>query len=141
MTVVYGAIRHSQFSEGTGDNKPFDFFPDHVLTELLIGTLLLFLLTLLCLVFPAQMGEKANPLVTPEHIKPEWYFFFQFRVLKLAGLNTAVVLTGLVLMLIVAWPWVDAGLEKLAPGKDVGVYVGIFAFLMFLIFTVWEAML
>ena len=141
VTVVYGAVRHSQFSEGTGDDKPFNFFPDHVLTELLIGTLLLFLLTLLCLVFPAQMGEKANPLVTPEHIKPEWYFFFQFRVLKLAGLNTAVVLTGLVLMLIVAWPWVDAGLEKLAPGKDVGVYVGIFAFLMFLIFTVWEAML
>lgn len=140
ITIVYGIARHSHFVEGKGEDKPFNFFPDHLITELLIGTLLLFLLTLLSLVFPAHLGEKANPLVTPEHIKPEWYFFFQFRLLKLTGLNTAVALTGLLVVLIVAWPWVDALIERFAPKKDIGVYVGIVAFLTFLVFTVWESL-
>lgn len=140
VTVVYGAVRHHRFTEVQGEDKSFNFFPDHILTEVMIGTLLLFLLTLLSLVFPAEMGEKANPLVTPEHIKPEWYFFFQFRLLKLMGLNTAVLASGLMAGLIVGWPWADALLEKIAPGKDLGVYVGIVAFVTFLAFTVWEAM-
>lgn len=140
VSVVYGASRHGRFIEGKGEDKPFSFFPDHLITELMIGTLLLFLLTLLSLVFPATLHEKANPLVTPEHIKPEWYFFFQFRLLKLTGLNTAVFLTGALVGVIVLWPWIDVVLERLAPKKDVGVYVGIVAFVLFLILTVWEAM-
>ncbi len=140
VTVVYGIARHRFFTEGAGPDKPFNFFPDHIISELMIGTLLLFLLTLLSLVFPARLGEQANPLVTPEHIKPEWYFFFQFRMLKILGLNTAVALTGVLAVMVVGWPWVDALLEKFAPKKDLGVYVGIAAFTAFLILTVWEAM-
>lgn len=140
VTVVYGLVRHGRFVEGPGEDKPFSFFPDHLVTELMIGTLLLFLLTLLSLVFPAHLGEKADPLMTPEHIKPEWYFFFQFRMLKLLGLQTAVMLTGVLAVLLLAWPWVDALLERVAPRRDLGVYIGIVAFSTFLIFTVWEAM-
>lgn len=140
VTSVYGIARQGRFVEGRGADKPFSFFPDHLITEILIGTLLLFLLALLSLVFPSHMGEKANPLMTPDHIKPEWYYFFQFRLLKLTGLNTAVVLTGVLLVLIVLWPWVDRLLEKVAPGRDLGVYIGVVGFTTFLVFTVWEAM-
>ena len=106
----------------------------------MLGTYLRFMLTFLSLVFPAGLSEKANPLITPDHIKPEWYFFFQFRLLKLTGLDTAVMLTGALVLLVLFWPWVDVLLEKIAPGKDLGVYVGIVAFLLFLTFTVWESM-
>jgi quinol-cytochrome oxidoreductase complex cytochrome b subunit len=139
IASVYAMVRHRWFSEGTTTDKPFNFFPDHLITELMIGTLLLFLLTLLSMVFPAEMGPKADPLHTPEHIKPEWYFFFQFRMLKLMGLNVAVLLTGAIGLLVLLWPWADAILEKLAPGRDLGVYVGIVAFVAFLFLTVWEA--
>lgn len=139
ITAVYGVIRQDRFVEGKGTDKPFNFFPDHIISELLIGTLLLFLLTLMTLVFPAELAERANPLVTPDHIKPEWYFFFQFRMLKLTGLNTAVVLSGVLAVMVVGWPWIDALLEKIAPKRDLGIYIGIVAFLMFLVFTVWEA--
>lgn len=141
VTAVYGVIRQGRFIEGKGADKPFNFFPDHIITELLIGTLLLFFLTLVTLVFPAELGEKANPLMTPDHIKPEWYFFFQFRMLKLTGLDTAVVLSGLLVFMIVLWPWIDALLERVAPKKDLGIYFGIVAFMTFLTFTVWEAMM
>jgi hypothetical protein len=140
ITVVYGLVRHGRFAEGKGTDQPFSFFPDHLITELMIGTLLLFLLTLLSLVFPSEMGEKANPLQTPEHIKPEWYFFFQFRMLKLLGLNTAIFVTGVMVVLLMFWPWVDSVLERIAPRKDLGVYIGIAAFSSFLVFTVWESL-
>lgn len=139
ISAVYGVVRQGRFIEGKGADKPFNFFPDHIISELLIGTLLLFLLTLMTLVFPAELAEKANPLVTPDHIKPEWYFFFQFRMLKLTGLNTAVVLSGLLAVMVVAWPWIDSLLERFAPKRDLGIYIGILAFLLFLVFTVWEA--
>ncbi len=115
VTVVYAGARHERFVEGSGKDKPFNFFPDHIITEVMIGTLLLFLLTLLSIVFPAEMGPKADPLHTPEHIKPEWYFFFQFRLLKIMGLNAAVLLTGALGGLVLLWPWVDAVLERIAP--------------------------
>ncbi len=62
------------------------------------------------------------------------------RLLKLMGLDTAVLASGLMAGLIVGWPWADALLGRIAPGKDLGVYVGIVAFVTFLAFTVWEAM-
>ena len=97
-------------------------------------------LTLLTLLFPTELGEKANPFVTPEHIKPEWYFYFQFRLLKLSSLETSVVLTGIMMLVLFTWPWIDRLLERLAPGKDLPVYIGIVGFLWYLAFTVWEAM-
>ena len=61
-------------------------------------------------------------------------------MLKLLGLNTAVLTSGAMIGLIVLWPWVDALLERIAPKKDLGVYVGIVTFLIFLSFTVWESL-
>ena len=49
----------------------FRFWPDHVTTELLIGVLLMYLLTIMSLVFPAELGAPADPTQTPAHIKPE----------------------------------------------------------------------
>ena len=82
-------------SPADADAKKFPFFPDHLLTEIGLALFLMFLLTFLAIVFPAGMGEKANPLVTPEHIKPEWYFFWAFRWLKLMSDRAAILTQGL----------------------------------------------
>ncbi|PWG73691.1 hypothetical protein DF186_21745, partial [Enterococcus hirae] len=65
-------------------DKPshFNFFPDHVMTELTIGLILMILLSALATIFPAVLGPKADPLTTPEVIKPEWFFYVMFRWLK-----------------------------------------------------------
>lgn len=120
--------------------KYFPFFPDHILTELMIGILLFFLLTILTLIFPPEMGERANPNVTPSHIKPEWFFFFTFRWLKLVPFDVGIIgniAAGLILLF---WPFVDRGLERRFPERDVYVYVGIAGFVVFVTFTVWEAL-
>ena len=50
----------------------------------------------LATVFPATMGPKADPLTTPEVIKPEWFFYVSFRWLKLFSLTVAVLSTGFI---------------------------------------------
>lgn len=149
MVLILALARFRRFAETYPPDEPkyFNFFPDHALTELMIGTGLLVLLTVLTLVFPIGLGERADPNLTPAHIKPEWYFYFQFRILKLTpglagltALQVSIIAMCLVLAVVLLWPWIDRIIERIAPGKDVSVYVGIVGFLLFLTFTVWEAM-
>ena len=49
-------------------------------------------------------------------------------------------LTGILMVVLFLWPWIDRRLERLAPGKNLPIWLGVFAFLVFLTFTVWEAM-
>jgi quinol-cytochrome oxidoreductase complex cytochrome b subunit len=56
--------------EEEGKKGTFNFFPDHLFTEIIVGLVLMILLSTLATILPATMGPKANPLVTPEIIKP-----------------------------------------------------------------------
>lgn len=61
---------------------------------------------------PASADAKANPLVTPERIKPEWYFFWAFRWLNLVSDQAAVVTQGLFVGTIISWPLIDACIRR-----------------------------
>jgi quinol-cytochrome oxidoreductase complex cytochrome b subunit len=120
--------------------ESFPFYPDHFYTEIIVGLTLTFILTILALVYPATMGEPANPLVTPEHIKPEWFFFAVFRWLKLTSFQVGVVGTLVFLVILFFWPFIDKLFVKKFPGKEISFWIGIIGFFIFLIFTVWEAL-
>ncbi len=122
-------------------NEPrhFNFFPDHITTELLIGLLLMVVLSALATILPATLGAKADPLTTPEIIKPEWYFYVSFRWLKLFSLTFAVLSTGFILAAMFLWPWIDVGLRKLTGNEDISVWIGVGGTLLLIGLTVWEA--
>ena len=125
---------------GSEEKRHFQFWPDHATTEILIGVLLMYLLTILALVFPAGLGEPANPNETPLHIKPEWYFYFNFRLLKLTSLKLSVVLTMAIGAIAFFWPFIEEWFMRRWHFSDrVPVILGVLAFLLFLILTVWEA--
>lgn len=122
------------------EERHFQFWPDHATTEILIGVLLMYLLTILALVFPAGLGEPANPNETPLHIKPEWYFYFNFRLLKLTSLKLSVVLTLAIGAIAFFWPFLEEWFSRRWRISDrVPVALGVLAFLLFLLLTVWEA--
>ncbi len=87
--------------------RHFNFFPDHFYTELIIGLVLMILLSTLATLLPATMGPKADPLTTPEVIKPEWFFYVTFRWLKLFGPTFAVLSMGFIVFAMFVWPWID----------------------------------
>lgn len=120
--------------------KHFPFFPNHLLTEIVIGLTLACVLTLLVVFFPARLGAPADPFSTPAHIKPEWYFYFTFRWLKLTSLQVGVLGTGIAGGILLFWPFLDRFLEKKFVGKEISVWLGIVGVLALITFTVWEAL-
>jgi quinol-cytochrome oxidoreductase complex cytochrome b subunit len=127
-------------SPASPDAKRFPFIPDHLLTEIGLAMGLMFFLSFLAIVFPAHLGPKADPLVTPEHIKPEWYFFWAFRWLKLMSDRAAIITQGIFIGLIVFWPLIDGRIRKNRPDSEASVWIGAGAVGFILLLTVWEAM-
>jgi len=125
--------------EPTDQPRHFNFFPDHMLTELGIGLVLMIVLSALATIFPATMGPRADPLTTPEVIKPEWFFYVSFRWLKLFSLTFAVISTGFIVGAMFVWPWIDKFLVKVTGIKEISVYIGIVATFLLIGLTVWEA--
>ncbi|MCZ7648066.1 MAG: cytochrome bc complex cytochrome b subunit [Planctomycetota bacterium] len=124
--------------EPEGRPKTYDFFPDHFYTELIIGLVLMVLLSALATVLPAELGPKADPLVTPEVIKPEWFFYVTFRWLKLFPGVAAVLSMGFILFVMFVWPLIDAAVRRRRPDSEFSVWVGIAAVILIVGLTVWE---
>jgi quinol-cytochrome oxidoreductase complex cytochrome b subunit len=118
----------------------FSFFPDHFVTELILGLVLMILLSVLATVFPVTMGPRADPLTTPEVIKPEWFFYATFRWLKLFGPTFAVLSMGFIVAAMFVWPWIDSTLRRITKREDISVYIGIVATLLLIGLTTWEAL-
>nr|AAG30703.1 cytochrome b [Microcebus murinus]ADG83860.1 cytochrome b [Microcebus murinus] len=109
---------HLLFLHETGSNNPLGipsesdkipFHPYYTIKDLLGLMFLLITLMILVLFSPDLLGDPdnympANPLSTPPHIKPEWYFLFAYAILrsipnKLGGV-LALVMSILILAII-----------------------------------------
>lgn len=122
------------------EERHFPFWPDHATTEILIGVLLMYLLTIMALIFPAGLGPPADPTQTPPHIKPEWFFYFNFRLLKLTSLRVSVLLTVAMGAIAFFWPFIEQWFtRRWRMPEYVPVIMGTLAFLVFLVLTVWES--
>nr|ABR21621.1 cytochrome b [Pteruthius validirostris]ABR21644.1 cytochrome b [Pteruthius validirostris] len=95
--VITGVtLVHLTFLHETGSNNPLGipsdcdkipFHPYYSIKDILGFALMLILLTSLALFSPNSLGDPenftpANPLATPPHIKPEWYFLFAYAILR-----------------------------------------------------------
>nr|YP_010397810.1 cytochrome b [Rasbora elegans]UQJ79022.1 cytochrome b [Rasbora elegans] len=96
FVVVAMTVLHLLFLHETGSNNPFglnsntdkiSFHPYFSYKDLLGFLVVLLALALLASFSPNLLGDPenftpANPLVTPPHIKPEWYFLFAYAILR-----------------------------------------------------------
>lgn len=136
---MHGVTEFPDPNDAPKGPRHFNFFPDHMLTELMIGLVLMIVLCALATALPAAMGPKADPLTTPEVIKPEWFFYVSFRWLKLFSLSFAVISTGFIVAAMFIWPWIDVVLRRITGNDDISVYIGIVATFLLIGLTVWEA--
>jgi quinol-cytochrome oxidoreductase complex cytochrome b subunit len=120
--------------------RHFNFFPEHFYTELIIGLSLMILLSALATLLPVGMGPRADPLTTPEIIKPEWFFYVAFRWLKLFTGLTAVLTQGFIVFIMFAWPFIDAWLVKRFKYPEISVWIGAAGALTIMGLTMWEAL-
>ncbi len=120
--------------------KTFDFFPDHLYTELIMGLGLMIVLSALPTLLPATLGPKANPLVTPEVIKSEWFFYVAFRWLKLFSGTIALLSTGFIVFIMFTWPFIDRWFRRRTRFPEASVWIGIVGVIAIVTLTLWESL-
>ena len=133
------------------------FFPNFALRDLLLWLACLMILVTLAVFLPYgpgipgmdwELGEKADPFA-PAYpgIKPEWYFLWEYQLLKefpphLFGLEGPQVCIFLIAILLGIWaiiPWLDrrAYRDQWSPGFTDFGWAAIL-FLLFLTLTGWD---
>lgn len=94
--VIAITIIHLLFLHQTGSNNPLGvnrnsdkipFHPYFSFKDIFGFILIIMILFLLTIIAPYKLGDPdnfipANPLVTPPHIQPEWYFLFAYAILR-----------------------------------------------------------
>nr|YP_010567650.1 cytochrome b [Aulocera merlina]UZC53647.1 cytochrome b [Aulocera merlina] len=94
--ILMMVMIHLLFLHQTGSNNPLGinsnldkipFHPFFTFKDLIGFIILVLMLIFLTLTNPYLLGDPdnflpANPLVTPIHIQPEWYFLFAYAILR-----------------------------------------------------------
>lgn len=94
--VIAITIIHLLFLHQTGSNNPLGinrnrdkipFHPYFSFKDIFGFVFIIILLFILTILGPYKLGDPdnfipANPLVTPPHIQPEWYFLFAYAILR-----------------------------------------------------------
>src|SRR4030065_1047241 len=134
-------IEHSQ-----EDTTPF--FPDHVRTEFYVVLGLLAIVVIIAiagLIKPVGIGEPADPLNTPLHVKPEWYFLSLYQILKkippmvlgiegkLIGVVVPIILVGLIFI----WPFLDNKPDKSRKIYRIRMAIAVVAVITIIALTIW----
>ncbi len=124
--------------------KTMPFFPNFMLRDLLLWLIVLNILAVLAVYFPAELGHKADPFApAPAGIKPEWYFLFMFQSLKyfpahiwfMDGEVVGILLFGFAGVLWLLVPFWDRKSSRGEHNRFVN-YLGIFAVMFIIILTI-----
>jgi len=123
--------------EDVGLEKPYPyesgvpFWPVHMSKEACVTAVCFGILFTLSVLSPWEIGSPADPLTTPEGIKPEWYFLPTYQLLKYFsgpyGKPLGILVSGVPYLLLILWPFLERGAGRHPRKRRWAVRLGIFA--------------
>ncbi|MBI2876182.1 MAG: hypothetical protein HYY20_04810 [Candidatus Tectomicrobia bacterium] len=119
------------------------FYPHFVIEDVIV--ILVYLILFLGIIFffpflffPPEAFERADPFVTPAHIKPEWYFLASYQLLKVVpGKVLGVSLQILVVAFLFFLPLIDRSPERHPLKRPLFTILAILGLLSFVGLSVW----
>ncbi len=122
-----------EVGQDTANKVPADrrvyYLPDVAIDEIvliLVTTALMVFVS--AFFFTAPLETIANPQVTPLHTVAPWYFYWLQGLLKIADKTIAgVVLPGVLLVLLIAIPYLDMNPSRRASDRRVAIISGVVA--------------
>lgn len=127
--------------------KLLPFWPHYVLSEFIAWYIVLGILVTLSALFPTGLEAKANPLQTPEHVKPEWYFLAVYQFLKVAAVFNflgseaprllGILLPGIGLVMLFFLPFLDRVPKRPARRRPVMLAVVVIVLAVIIGLTLW----
>jgi quinol-cytochrome oxidoreductase complex cytochrome b subunit len=99
-----------------------------------IVTIFAFLL-ITSIIFPAEMGSRANPEVTPLPILSDWYFLALYQMLKYMDPYWATIWTVGIPVITITLMFLDFGPERNPWKRPLFTTIGIMALIQFIVFS------
>ncbi len=141
-------MSNAKKSDTSAKPKKFlPFWPHYVLSELIAWYIILGVLVTLSAILPVGLEDKANPLQTPQHVKPEWYFLAVYQFLKVAAVFSflgseaprllGILLPGVALALLFFLPFLDHSPKRPASRRPIMLVVVVVALAITIGLTIW----
>lgn len=129
------------------EKRLLPFWPHYVLSEFIAWYLILGVLIILAAFMPAGLEDKANAFLTPEHVKPEWYFLAVYQFLKVAAVFNflgsdaprllGIILPGIGLVLLFFLPFLDRGKKRPPLRRPVMIVLTLLVLAVMIGLTIW----
>lgn len=116
------------------------FYPDHVRTEfrVVLGILVVVAIFGIWGLFsPVGLGEPADPMNTPAHVKPEWYFLGLYQILKYIPKTAGAVAPVIAVFIVMLWPFIDRKADKSPRTQRIRLILSIVGVIIFIAVTIW----
>ncbi len=120
------------------DSVPF--YPDHVLTEfrVVLGILVIVVLIgIYGMLNPVGMEEPADPLNTPLHVKPEWYFLALYQLLKYISKTAGAVIPVILMVFFLVLPFIDRKPDQSKKPQKVRFIISAVGMVVLIALTIW----
>jgi len=128
-------------TEKSEEKKTIPFYPDHVSTEFKVTLLIIagaVIIGILGFIWPVGQEAPADPMDTPEHTQPEWYFLFLFQILKYVPKTTGVIIPFIAIAILILWPFLDRKMDT-HRARRVRIILAIVAMVTIVILTLLGA--
>lgn len=146
LHLIFMRIHNLATLDDVGREKPFPpgsgipFWPVHMAKEACVAMACFLVLFTLSVYSPWEIGEPADPLETPEGIKPEWYFLPTYQLLKYfsgpLGKLIGILVSGVPFILLFAWPFLERGPGRHPRRRRWAVRLGYVAITLALVFGI-----
>lgn len=116
------------------------FYPDHLSQEAKVALGLgigLIMIGVIGIFAPVGLGAPADPMDTPVHIKPEWYFLFLYQLLRFIPETIGATAPVVGLLLIALLPFLDRNEDQSTRTVRIRFWIAVAAVLLFIGLTIW----
>lgn len=120
------------------DSVPF--YPDHLTLEgkVALGVgILIVIIGIIGLFIPVGLGAPADPMDTPAHIKPEWYFLSLYQLLRFIPKTIGATTPVLAVLLMMIWPFLDHKQDQTTKPRQIRFWFSLAAVIIIIALTIW----
>ena len=129
----------SETEKSNLDESTVPFFPDHIGLEAkvaLVFGIFVIIVGLFGLFYPVGLQAAADPMDTPAHVKPEWYFLALYQLLKFIPKTAGVLLPIFAVILAFIWPFIDRKEDSIKQTQIRWIFSIVFTILL-IAGTIW----
>jgi cytochrome b6-f complex subunit 4 len=116
------------------------FYPDHLVLEakvaLVVGILVV-LIGIAGLFWPLGLGAPADPMDTPLHIKPEWYFLSLYQLLRYIPETIGAVTPVVLILILLIWPFLDQKPDQTKKASRLRFWISLAGVVVLIALTIW----